>query len=42
MQVFINYGEKSNSDLLLLYGFALDRNPHDAVEVVVGLANEVK
>jgi histone-lysine N-methyltransferase SETD3 len=29
-QVFINYGEKGNADLLLLYGFALDRNPFDA------------
>ena len=25
-QVFINYGEKSNADLLLLYGFALEKN----------------
>lgn len=29
-QVFINYGEKSNADLLLLYGFSLDRNPSNA------------
>ena len=29
-QVFINYGEKGNADLLLLYGFALDRNPFDS------------
>lgn len=29
-QVFINYGEKGNADLLLLYGFALERNPFDA------------
>lgn len=29
-QVFINYGEKGNGDLLLLYGFALDRNPFDS------------
>ena len=28
--VFINYGEKSNADLLLLYGFSLDRNPFNA------------
>ena len=31
-QVFINYGEKSNADLLLLYGFALDRNPFNSGE----------
>ena len=32
-QVFINYGEKGNADLLLLYGFALERNPFDAGEL---------
>jgi len=39
-QVFINYGEKGNADLLLLYGFALDRNPFDAVDISVGLSAE--
>mmetsp|Transcript_31083 Transcript_31083/g.68533 ORF Transcript_31083/g.68533 Transcript_31083/m.68533 type:complete len:569 (-) Transcript_31083:213-1919(-) len=39
-QVFINYGEKGNADLLLLYGFALDRNPFDAVDISVGLSVE--
>lgn len=29
-QIFINYGDKGNGDLLLLYGFALDRNPFDS------------
>ena len=29
-QVFINYGEKSNADLLLLYGFALEKNPFNS------------
>ena len=33
-QVFINYGEKGNADLLLLYGFALDRNPFNAGECI--------
>ena len=33
--VFINYGEKSNADLLLLYGFSLDRNPFNAGTVIV-------
>jgi histone-lysine N-methyltransferase SETD3 len=39
-QVFINYGEKGNADLLLLYGFALERNPFNAVDVAVGLSKE--
>ena len=39
-QVFISYGEKSNSDLLLLYGFALERNPYNAVDITVGLSKE--
>eukprot|EP00635_Sarcinochrysidales_sp_CCMP3193_P002732 CAMPEP_0118908752 /NCGR_PEP_ID=MMETSP1166-20130328/11617_1 /TAXON_ID=1104430 /ORGANISM="Chrysoreinhardia sp, Strain CCMP3193" /LENGTH=509 /DNA_ID=CAMNT_0006848151 /DNA_START=173 /DNA_END=1702 /DNA_ORIENTATION=+ len=32
-QIFISYGPKSNSDLLLLYGFALERNPFNSVNV---------
>ena len=36
LQVYISYGPKSNSDLLLLYGFCLDRNPFDSVEIKVG------
>jgi hypothetical protein len=39
-QVFISYGPKSNADLLLLYGFSLDRNPFNSVEVSVALASE--
>ena len=39
-QVFINYGEKGNGDLLLLYGFALDRNPFNSVDITVGLSKE--
>jgi len=39
-QVFINYGEKGNADLLLLYGFALDRNPFDSVDISVGLSRD--
>lgn len=35
-QVFISYGPRSNADLLLLYGFALDRNPFNAVAIAVG------
>lgn len=36
MQVYISYGPKSNADLLLLYGFCLDRNPFNSVEIKVG------
>ncbi|CEL95601.1 unnamed protein product [Vitrella brassicaformis CCMP3155] len=32
-QVYVSYGQKSNADLLLLYGFALDRNPHNTVSL---------
>jgi histone-lysine N-methyltransferase SETD3 len=39
-QVFINYGEKSNADLLLLYGFALERNPFNSIDIVVGLSKD--
>lgn len=34
-QVFISYGQKSNLELLLLYGFALDRNPYNSVDLTV-------
>ncbi|CAN8073987.1 unnamed protein product [Agarophyton chilense] len=37
-QVFVTYGPKSNSDLLLLYGFVSDRNPYDSVDIVVSLS----
>ena len=36
-QFFISYGQKSNAELLLLYGFSLDRNPFNSVEISVGL-----
>ena len=39
-QIFISYGEKSNSDLLLLYGFAFERNPFNSVDITVGLSKE--
>ena len=39
-QVFISYGEKGNADLLLLYGFALERNPFNSVEISVGLSKD--
>ncbi|CAM9726295.1 unnamed protein product [Laminaria digitata] len=36
-QVFISYGPKGNADLLLLYGFSLDRNPYNSVDVTIAL-----
>lgn len=36
-QVYVSYGPKSNSELLLLYGFLIDRNPYDSVEISVSL-----
>lgn len=36
-QVYISYGPKANGDLLLLYGFCLDRNPYNSVEIKVSL-----
>jgi len=35
-QIFISYGPRPNADLLLLYGFALDRNPFNSVDLRVG------
>lgn len=39
-QVLISYGQKSNSELLLLYGFVVDRNLFDQVELRVALSPE--
>jgi len=36
-QVYISYGPKSNAELLLLYGFALERNPFNSVDVTVSI-----
>jgi len=36
-QVLISYGQKSNAELLLLYGFVVDRNLFDEVELTVAL-----
>jgi hypothetical protein len=36
-QIYISYGPKSNADLLLLYGFALERNPFNSVDVTVSI-----
>ena len=37
-QIYISYGPKSNADLLLLYGFAVERNPFNSVDVTVAIA----
>jgi len=36
-QIYISYGQKGNADLLLLYGFALERNPFNSVDVSVNV-----
>ena len=36
-QVLISYGQKSNAELLLLYGFVVDRNLFDEVELTVSV-----
>jgi Rubisco LSMT substrate-binding/SET domain len=37
-QIYISYGPKSNAELLLLYGFAAERNPYNSVDVTVSIA----
>ena len=39
-QLYISYGQKSNAELLLLYGFALDRNPFNSVALSVGVSSD--
>lgn len=41
-QIYISYGPKSNADLLLLYGFALERNPFNSVDVTVSIGPQMK
>jgi len=41
-QIYISYGPKSNADLLLLYGFALERNPYNSVDVTVSIAPQTE
>jgi len=36
-QVYVTYGQKSNAELLLLYGFVVERNPFDSVDICVSL-----
>eukprot|EP00977_Amphora_coffeiformis_P009644 scaffold2219_cov177-Amphora_coffeaeformis.AAC.20 len=37
-QIYISYGPKSNAELLLLYGFAVERNPYNSVDVTVSIS----
>lgn len=37
-QIYISYGPKSNAELLLLYGFAAERNPYNSVDVTVSIS----
>ncbi|KAA8500067.1 Ribulose-1,5 bisphosphate carboxylase/oxygenase large subunit N-methyltransferase, chloroplastic [Porphyridium purpureum] len=39
-QVYVTYGQKSNAELLLLYGFVVERNPFDSVELCVSLSEQ--
>ena len=39
-QVFTTYGPKTNLELLLLYGFILERNPFDSTEIRVSLSRK--
>eukprot|EP00581_Thalassiosira_minuscula_P015367 CAMPEP_0183721608 /NCGR_PEP_ID=MMETSP0737-20130205/13829_1 /TAXON_ID=385413 /ORGANISM="Thalassiosira miniscula, Strain CCMP1093" /LENGTH=577 /DNA_ID=CAMNT_0025951645 /DNA_START=79 /DNA_END=1809 /DNA_ORIENTATION=- len=41
-QIYISYGQKSNAELLLLYGFALERNPYNSVDVTVSISPRTK
>ncbi|KAH3667237.1 hypothetical protein OGAPHI_002886 [Ogataea philodendri] len=34
-EIFNNYGDKANIDLLLTYGFVLDKNPHDTTSITL-------
>ena len=36
-QIFVSYGQKSNAELLLFYGFVSERNPYNSVEMSVSL-----
>jgi len=37
-QIYTTYGPKTNLELLILYGFSLERNPFEAYELRVGLS----
>jgi len=39
-QVFTTYGPKTNLELLILYGFSLERNPFESYEIRIGLSRK--
>jgi histone-lysine N-methyltransferase SETD3 len=39
-QIFTTYGQKTNLELFLLYGFILERNPFDSIELRISLSNK--
>ncbi|ABW97922.1 met (nucleomorph) [Hemiselmis andersenii] len=39
-QIFTTYGQKTNLELLLLYGFILERNPFDSIELRISLSDK--
>ena len=38
-QIYTTYGPKTNLELLILYGFSLERNPFEAYEIRVSLSS---
>lgn len=40
-EVYNNYGDKSNEDLLLSYGFVQDNNPYDLTRLTLRLSKEI-
>uniref|UniRef100_A0A7S2ZGI1 SET domain-containing protein n=1 Tax=Rhodosorus marinus TaxID=101924 RepID=A0A7S2ZGI1_9RHOD len=39
-QIYTTYGQKANSEFAILYGFVVDRNPYDSIDVTVGLSSD--
>jgi hypothetical protein len=39
-QIFITYGPKSNLELIMLYGFILERNPFDSIEIRISVSSK--
>ena len=37
-QIFTSYGQKANLDLMVLYGFLLERNPYDSIELRISVS----
>lgn len=39
-QIFTTYGQKTNLELLVLYGFILERNPFDSIELRISISGK--